>query len=430
MFLLGYVLQKTDANGLAIQLFHRATQLFPGEAAMWHNIGKCYHDVQDDKRAEEFFRKALKVKPNFASSLEGLSMVNIEKAEWGLAIEYANRALAEEDLLEARVNRGMAYLALGRWVEGWRDYNANIGVNSNREEIKYGQEPRWDGTKGLDVVVYGEQGIGDEISFSSCIPDLIRDAKSVTIETDVRLERLFKRSFPQCEVYGTRYKKTSPAWRAAKKYDARVAIGRLCEIYRTKDEDFPDGKYLVPNPVMALQWRALLDSLGTKPKIGLAWHGGLPHTGRKRRSVTLDTLAPLFKYDADWVSLQYVGTEDIKPAEEKYGVKIHEWEWGNKVPDFDQTVALVSELDLVISVCTSVVHAAGALGKECWVMVPQVPMWRYMSKGDFPWAKSIKLFRQKGAEWPVHLMLGQLRDKFGDHLRNGRRESEELQAAA
>ena len=207
----------------------------------------------------------------------------------------------------------------------------------------------------------------------------------------------------------------------------------MCEMYRTKNEDFPDGKYLVPNPVMALQWRALLDSLGKKPKIGLAWHGGLPHTGRKRRSVTLDTLAPILKYDADFVSLQYVGAEDIKPAEEKYGVKIHEWEWGNKVPDYDQTVALVSELDLVISVCTSVVHAAGALGKECWVLVPRAPMWRYMdtSFGSyFPWAKSIKLFRQKGPEWPVHLMLGQLRDRFGDHLRNRHSEGKELQTAA
>jgi len=147
--------------------------------------------------------------------------------------------------------------------------------------------------------------------------------------------------------------------------------------------------------------------------------------------VTLDTLAPILKYDADFVSLQYVGAEDIKPAEEKYGVKIHEWEWGNKVPDYDQTVALVSELDLVISVCTSVVHAAGALGKDCWVLVPQAPMWRYGHKGSgFPWARSIELFRQKGAEWPVHLMLGQLRDKFGDHLRDGHREGKELQAAA
>lgn len=407
--------------GLAYQLTKRASDLFQGEAAIWHNIGKCYHEKQNWKEAEKNFKHALKVQPTFAQSLEGLSVIDINTAEWGLAIEHANRALAENpELLEARVNRGIAYLALRRWREGWRDYNANLGLEKNRNEIVYGEEKRWDGTKGLDVVVYGEQGIGDEISFGSVIPDLIRDSKSVTIETDTRLGGLFTRSFPQCAVYGTRYKKYKPDWRGQKKFDARIALGKLPEIYRLKDSDFPEGKYLVPNPVMAIQWKALLDSLGPKPKIGLAWHGGLPHTGRKRRSISLDTLSPLLRsFDAHWISLQYVGTEDIKPAEEKYGVKIHEWPWGNKVPDYDQTVALVSELDLVITVCTSVVHAAAHLGKETWVLVPTAPMWRYLHEGStYPWAKSVTLYRQKGPEWPIGILLGKLRDRFGDsHLR-------------
>jgi hypothetical protein len=306
----------------------------------------------------------------------------------------------------------MAYLAMGRWLEGWRDYNANVGLEKNRREIIYGDEPQWDGSKGKDVVVYGEQGIGDEISFASCIPDLIRDSKSVTIETDMRLLNLFKRSFPQCEVHGTRYKKAAPEWRAEKKFDGRVALAKLPQFYRNKDTDFPEGKYLVPNPEMVTQWKALLDSLGTKPKIGIAWHGGLPHTGRKKRSVTLDTLAPLFKFDADWISLQYVDNGDIQSAEEKYGVKIHDWDWGTRVQDYDQTVALVSQLDLVITVCTSVVHAAGALGIPTWVLVPRCPMWRYLTKGEwFPWAKSVRLFRQKGNEWPIHVLHGMLKDK-------------------
>lgn len=392
---------------------------------MWHNIGKCYHDNQDEKGAEEFFRKALKIKPNFENSLEGLSMVNVNKGEWGLAIEYANRALAEnEDLLEARINRGMAYLALGRWKEGWRDYNANIGLEKNRTEIIYGKEPRWDGTKGQDVVVYAEQGLGDEIVFGSCIKDLIRDSKSVTIECDGRLEKLFQRSFPECKVHGTRYKKTPPEWRTQTKFDARVALGKVCEFYRQKPDDFYDGKYLVPNPEMALQWRSLLASLGNKPKIGIAWSGGLAHTGAKIRSVSLDTFAPLFRgCDANWISLQYKESE-VGGAEEKYGVKIHDWDWGTRVFDYDQTAALVSELDLVITVTNSTVDLAGALGKECWVLVPKIPMWRFRTTGDdFPWAKSVKLFRQKGSEWPMHLINAQLREKF-DSPRDGRSQSQ------
>jgi tetratricopeptide (TPR) repeat protein len=189
LFLLGYVFMKSDSIGLAYQAFRRSADLFPGEAAIWHNIGKLYHERQEDDKADEFFRKALKCKADFSNSLEGLGMTHLNRGEFGQAIEYCNRALAENpDAMEARLNRGMAYLALKRWREGWRDYNVNIGKDKNRKEPIYGSEPRWDGSKGKDVVVYGEQGIGDEISFASMIPDLIKDSKSVTIECDGRLD--------------------------------------------------------------------------------------------------------------------------------------------------------------------------------------------------------------------------------------------------
>lgn len=425
---------RTDSIGLAYNINRRAAELTPGNPAIWHNIGKCYHDRQKDKEADEHFFKAMKVQPDFWHALEGLSLSAVNKGEFDLAINYSNRALAENpEANESRTNRGMAYLALKRWREGWRDYNVNIGIEKNRPELKYGDEVRWDGTKGLDVVVFGEQGIGDELSFASCLPDLIRDCKSVTIDTDGRIENLFTRSFPTTKVYGTRYKKTTPVWKETPpKFDARVALGQLPEFYRLKDADFHGKPYLVPRPDMALQWNALLKSLGNKPKIGLTWTGGIPKTGQRRRSVSLDTYGPLFKaVDADWVSLQYKDAEGIKDSadakdiEEKYGVKIHEWKWGTQVYDYDQTVALISELDLVISVCTTVVHAAGGLGKECWCLVPEVPMWRYLAEGEwFPWAGSVKLYRQKRKEWPMHILAGQLRRKFASHARAGHSEAQ------
>ena len=419
LFQLGYVMMKSDSTGLGFNFLKRSAELDPGQAATWHNIAKCYHDIQKPDLAEEYFRRALKVDPSFSSALEGMSMICLENGDFDGGIGYANRALVDGDGADdARINRGMAYLALKRWREGWRDYNTNIGIEKNRKEYKYGDEPRWDGTKGKDIILYTEQGLGDELSFGTVIPDLVRDSKSVTIECDGRIEGLFKRSFPMCEVHGTRYKEKRPAWCSEKKFDARVAAGYLPQVYRLKDSDFHGKPYLIPHPQMAMQWRVLLDSLGPKPKIGLAWAGGIPKTGQRRRTVTLDTLSPLFKFDADWISLQYKDYDEIPQAEEKYGIKIHDWDWGVRVRDYDQTVALISELDLVISVCTSVVHAAGGLGKECWCLVPQVPMWRYLKEGSwFPWASSVTLYRQKGREWPVHTLAAKLKEKFGDNLK-------------
>ena len=417
-----------ESYGLAYIVSNWAAGLQPSNAAPWQNMGKICHEKQRDEQADECFRRAIKIRPNFPNALEGLSMSSLHRGEFKECIDFANRAIAEDPaLVEARVNRGMAYLALKRWREGWRDYDANNGSEKNRKVMKYGEEPRWDGTKGLDVVCYMEQGIGDEISFGDCLPDLIRDCKSVTIECDKKLAPLFRRSFPQCEVYGTRYKPDDArGWVHGKKFDARVAVGELPRFYRNKDSEFPGKSYLIPNPLMAEQWKATLKSLGDKPKIGLAWTGGLPHTGTYRRSVTLDTFAPLFQgLDATWVSLQYKDYEGIPKAEEKYGVKIHDWEWGTRYWDYDQTVALISQLDVVVSVCTTVVHASAGLGKDCYCLVPEKgQLWRYLAEGEwFPWGAGVKLKRQKNKQWPIVPILIELKEKFPAYARNGHSQS-------
>lgn len=414
LFILGFVLIKMDKIGLAYQVLKRSSEIAPHVSATWGNMGKCFLDMRKQQEAEQCFRKQLKLEPNSIMALNNLGLINQQNSENGLALEYFNKVLKiEPGHLDASINSGFARLALYQWEEGWKNYNLNIGKLDDRKERIYNEEPRWDGSKMRKVLVYGEQGIGDEISFASCIPDLIKDSQKVVIDCDKRLEGVFKRSFPECNVYGTRYKPESQDWHFNEDFDSRVAVGALPQFYRNKDEDFPGKPYLIPNPEMNVQWRALLDSLGNKPKIGIAWTGGRPHTYRSRRSLSLESLLPLFKFDADWISLQYKDSEEIKPFCEKHGVKIHHWPWGVETYDYDQTISLISQLDLVISVTTTAVHAAGAIGKECWCLVPEKVMWRYGVKGSkFHWADSVTLFRQKGKDWPVYELLGKLKDKF------------------
>ena len=217
----------------------------------------------------------------------------------------------------------------------------------------------------------------------------------VVLECDRRLEGLFKRSFPQCTVHGTRFDK-SIYWDDA--FDAWCLIGTLGKHYRTKDADFNGNPYLVADPLRKTQWRALLDSLGDKPKIGIAWTGGLPDTNGERRSIKLLDMLPILKQDATFISLQYKNPQaEIDALEQQHGIKVHHFPWATQTPDYDDTAALVDELDLVISVQTAVVHLAGALGKKTYVLVPNKPHWRYASK-RFMWANSVELFRQ-GKTW-------------------------------
>jgi hypothetical protein len=167
-------------------------------------------------------------------------------------------------------------------------------------------------------VVYGEQGLGDEIMYASCLPDVMQDC-NVIVECDPRLEGLFRRSFPQASVYGTR-RKQAVAWPSKHTFDANCAIGRLPMFYRPSPTSCPGTAYLIADTERRVQWRALFDSLGPKPKVGLCWTGGRRNTYAKERAVGLESLRPLIEsIEADWISLQY---KDPTSEIEKSGLPI------------------------------------------------------------------------------------------------------------
>jgi len=218
----------------------------------------------------------------------------------------------------------------------------------------------------------------------------------VIIECSAKLEGLLRRSFG-CPTYGTVLIKGGQRWPAEYPVDASVALGSLPGFYRNSDEAFPGTPYLVADPQRRIQWRALLDSLGDKPKVGLAWTGGIKRTGYSRRSLDLKDLMPILKQDATFVSLQYKDAPEVDELRAA-GVDIHHWPHGVQSQDYDDTAALVAELDLVITVATAVVNLAGGLGKPCWVLTPKAPLWRFGLTGNaMPWYKSVRLYRQHAA---------------------------------
>ena len=286
---------------------------------------------------------------------------------------------------------GLCQLMLRDFENGWKSYYDTLGVK-HREARDYGV-PDWDGKSSGKIVVYGEQGVGDEIMFSSCIPELIKD-RDIIIDCDKRLESLFKRSF-DCPVYGTRFKKETPLLDEHKP-EWQCAIGQLPYLLKRFDEDsYPGTPYLIPNDDHVVMYRALFDRFKGK-KIGLAWNGGLNNTGKKYRSFTLDDLSPLIDDRNTYISLDYKEPDLDKLNE--YSVKSYPSITG-KGKDIDELAGMVSQLDFVITCCTTIVYVAGALGVPCYVMVPQRCGYRYHIEGQFPWYKSVRLFRQRGDDW-------------------------------
>ncbi len=399
LLMASHILVDAGRLGMAQPLLKYASILKPELALVWSNLGLCYQEGQDHAEGEACLLKALHRNPKDAIALNNLAQVYNNTGQPLKALNCVKKAIEiAPDLVDAHYNKGHSHLMLGEWVDGWKGYEYNLGLHQGRRERKYGHIPRWTGEEGCKIIAYGEQGIGDEISFASCIPDLMKN-NEVIIECDKRLEFLFRRSFP-CQVYGTRYNPNITWPLKHEDIEASVAFGSLPGFYRKKDEDFPGTPYLKADPERKVMCRALLDSLGDKLKVGVAWSGGLKKTGSARRSLLLHDLMPILRQDATFVSLQYKEAAEVAWIEEQHGIKVHHWSHIVQTQDMDDITALVDELDLVITVCQSVVHVAGGLGKPCWVLTPKAPMWRYLLQGDtIPWYKSIKLYRQKTSDW-------------------------------
>ena len=387
--------------GSAYVYMNRCAQLAPDESVVWNNLALCYQETEQPQEALKCFLKALNRNPNDTFALANISKLYNDMGEPEKAINCTDKAMRlNPKLVEARYNKGISQLMLGQWKDGWEGYEHNLGRHSGRKERVYGRIPRWTGDKGLTLIAYGEQGIGDEVNFASCIPDLQKE-NDVIIECDKRLEGLFRRSFG-CKVYGTRYFKGGLKWPTEYPVDATVAFGSLPGFYRNDLSDFPGKPYLTPDPQRVVMWRALLDSLGPKLKVGIAWSGGIRKTFRSLRSMPLEDLAPVWRQDATFVSLQYKGDSfEVDQVEAETGIKIHHWPHANQTQDMDDQAALISQLDLVITVDQTAVHLAGALGVPTWVLIPKWPNWRYGLTGStLPWYGGVKLYRQR-TDW-VH----------------------------
>jgi hypothetical protein len=274
--------------------------------------------------------------------------------------------------------------------------------------------------RGKTLLIYGEQGVGDEIMFASCFSDVLARADNVIIECDRRLAPLFARSFPAAKVQA-RVSSEDVAWlREAGAINLQCASGSLPRLFRRSVAEFPaHAGYLRADDAKIAKWRERLAKMPGKIKVGLSWRGGVDRTRRNLRSIDLIKLAPLFHLpDVTFVSLQYGDVAaECDAASAVFGKPIVQFP--EAIADYDETAALVCALDLVVSVQTAIVHLTGALGKPALVMLPFSPEWRYMRAGDrMLWYPSVKLLRQeKPKEWePVILRVA---EELADFPRSG-----------
>ena len=395
LFQLSALLLDQGKRGLAYNVLARGCKLSPEIPEMWLNYGRSHNDGPSEwSRSEWCFRKAIKLgekkgKP-FPIAWASLATLSNEQCKYQDALKYADKALEiDPNYRNAKIAKGFTYLALGQWDAAWPFWRLLLDTQ-RREQYGYGDTTEWQGEPRRRVIVSGEQGIGDEIMYASIFSEVIRDSQEVTIDCMPRLQNLFQRSFPDAMFTGTRWDKKLE-WPSGRELpECHVAMATLPQFYRHADSDFSGAPYLTPDPDMVNAAKGVLSALGERPKVGIAWTGGTSRTRSHLRTRTLEELLPILRQDCTWVSLEYNNRdEEIAEFREKRGIDIHTFHWmTEKGLDYDLTAALVSQLDLLITVPTTVSQMAGALGIECWVLVPRYTGWIF-ARETYPWASSV-----------------------------------------
>ena len=398
---LGNIQRSQGKQEQALESFQRAFRKDARRVSTLSNMALCLRDLGQIEKARTHLEQATKLDASNPVIATNLAAVLFDTGRFDEASAMIDAVLQKHpDFVEAHVVRGTRLLRRGDFAQGWADYEWRLRDAGPESGVAF-DYPVWDGnpmTHGT-LLVCGEQGLGDQVMFASCLGDLLSRAPNCVIECDARLKKLFARSFLQARFYVQRKHEESMWLRDGLVPSAKTWLGSLPGHFRRQPAAFPQREgYLLADPTMIASWKRALQTLGTGPKIGISWHGGTGTTRKGLRSIALERWLPLLRCPSmHFVSLQYGDCRDeIERIRCSSGVDIAHWD--HAIQDYDETAALVSALDLVISVQTAVVHLAGALGKPVWVLVPSVAEWRYGERGEsMPWYPSAKLFRQEVA---------------------------------
>ena len=415
-------LQKKGSHQEAEKHYLIAIQLDPNNVVTCSNLGALYREQKHFDKAKEFYQKALKLNPNFAEAHNNYGLLLQSLKQFNKSKEHYQAALSvNPDYADAEWNLSLLQLGLSLFNQGFKSYESRHHPNKTDKELMGVVEPITPTPQyqtnnpnqdlvGKHLLIYPEQGVGDEVMFASVLPDLAdvvaqNPNTQITLACDSRLVELFSRSFGFLNVIpkdaDNRHQELNS------KIDCWLFIGSLPKLYRNNIKDFDKHQpYLKVDDTLLIKWQGRFKQLPHKLNIGISWAGGAKAEHKRDRSLILEKMFPILtkaNQNANIINLQYGNhKEEIQTFKDQTGIIIHDWEDADPLKDLDNFAAQIKALDLVISIDNSTVHFAGALGTKTYVMLPFNQDWRWAEdRNDSYWYPNIMtLFRQsQDGEW-------------------------------
>jgi len=390
---MGICLQRSGQTESAEVAFKKAHTLAPRDESVLRNHATALREKGELERALSMFKQCLRIKPNEVYLLTMIAACHQDMGHIHIARQYYFKAMRTAEYSpDTCFSLGVHLLLCRRFIPGWTLYESRLSkAESPRREYPIPDAGRSKIT-GQRVLIYGEQGIGDQILFASCLSQAAADTEECMLECEPRLVKLFSRSFPKLPMYGFG---DLPEHRV-REFDCVLPIGSLPLRYAPDPRKSICTPYLHSDEHAVQQVRRLLARKPDVLHIGLAWRGGISKTRQQLRSLDIKILKPIL--DIQGINV-HVLQHDIIPAERLWLEQTmpgRVWFWPEYMQNFDDLATLCTALDMVITVQCSVVHLCGALGLETWALIPAAPEWRYGISGErMPWYTQVRLIRQQ-----------------------------------
>jgi len=409
---MGVALHALEKHDEAIACYKQVLQINPNCAQAYANWGLLLTDLNRPQEAEEKHKKAIELEPNSAHFYSNLGISYKEQNQIDLALKNLQKAIdLDPQDVKARFNLSITQLVAGDFEQGWINYESRFNLPERKRGEYHFSQPVWQGENlaGKTLFIHVEQGLGDTIQFVRYIPLIMQYGGNIILESQKELLTLLQAQFPTITVI--------LRWNPPAEFDYHIAIMSLPLLFKTTLETIPAADGYLKNIKQTLI-KDIPDNT-KRLKVGIVWTGGEAHKNNKNRSMTLETLKPIFNKknnkNIEFYSLQYgKRVQDL----ELCGLSDQIKDLSPYINNFTDTAAILKKLDLLISVDTSVAHLGGALGKPTWILLPYAPDFRWLlNTEDSPWYNSIRLFRQsKAGDWESVIM--QLNTSLKQHKKN------------
>ncbi len=407
---LACAIRDQDRAEEAIEILRPAIEAHPSQPMPWNTMGTIVTEQGDLATAQLFFDEALRLQPAFAKARYNRGNIRLSQGDAAGALEDCEAALAgatsEDDRQMMRLSRSTMLIELGRVAEGWDEYEARLHPQFGDCTLFHAAGQVWTpgaDLRGKSILIFGEQGLGDEVMFANLLDDVIAAVGPeghVTLAVTRRLVSLFERSYPTITVgahatqeSGGRTVRFAP-FAQDTEFDLWAPMASLLRQFRTSAEAFPArAGYLTADPERVAHWREVLKDAPEGLKVGILWKSALMNSARRRYFSGFDGWAPVLKTPGvSFINLQYGETaEEIAYARERFGVEIWTPPGIDLKQDLDDVAALTCALDLTLGFPNATVNLAGACGAAAWVT--SIPGgWTRVGTDHYPWYPQMRVF--------------------------------------